>query len=201
MRILPLIGAASVVALATAAFALPAAKPGKMDLDGNGIVSKAEAMTAADGMFARMDQNKDGSINAADREAGVKVRFQEIDADKNGSVSEAEFLAHHQERMEERQAKRAEFRAEGGKHGHKGGHRGKHHGGGFGGGMAMLKAADANGDRTITKAEFQSAAEARFAMADTDKNGSLSAEEQKAARKAMRAERAKLAPQSATDGT
>jgi EF hand len=187
MRIFPLIGAASVVALTAAAFALPSAPASKMDTDGNGLVSKAEAMTAADAMFAKMDQNKDGALNAADRDAGVKARFQEMDADKNGSVSEAEFLAAHQDRMEDRQAKRDERK------GHKGGHRGGHHGG-IGGGKAIMKAADTNGDMSVTKAEFQTAAETRFAKADTDKNGSLSADEQKAARKAMRAERGKMAP-------
>jgi hypothetical protein len=188
MRYLSLIGAVSVITLAAAAFALPGDKPSKMDIDGNGAVSKAEAMTAADTMFARMDENKDGQLSAADREAGMKARFQEMDADKNGSVTEAEFLAAHQQRMEERQAKGER---------HHGPHRGKHGGrGGPGGGMAMLKAADTNGDMAVTKAEFQTAAETRFSKADSDKNGSLSAEEQKAARKAMRAERAAMAPYS-----
>lgn len=180
MRYLPLIGAASVVALGAAALALPAAKPSKMDSDGNGVVSKAEATSAANAMFARMDQNADGTINAADRDAEMKMRFQKMDADKNGAISESEFLAIHQQRMEERHVKRAE---RGEKHGHHGGRKGA-----MGAAMVLLKAADSNQDMTVTKAEFQAEVDARFVKADTDKNGSLSAAEQKAARKAMRTE-------------
>lgn len=47
--------------------------------------------------------------------------------------------------------------------------------GGFG-----MKMADANGDKTITKAEFRAAAEARFAKADTNGDGTISADERKA---------------------
>jgi Ca2+-binding EF-hand superfamily protein len=187
MRYLPLIGAASVVALGAAAFALPAAPASKMDADGNGVVSKAEAMTAADAMFAKMDENGDGTLNVADREAKMKERFQEMDADKSGSVTEAEFLAAHKERMDERQAKRAERGGErGGHHGHKRGHRG--------GGMAMMKAADTNNDMAVTKAEFRAAAETRFTTADANKDGSLSADEQKAALKVMRGPRGDMPP-------
>jgi Ca2+-binding EF-hand superfamily protein len=185
MRYLPLIVAASAVALGAAAFALPSGQPAKMDADGNGTVSKAEAMTAADTMFAKMDENGDGTLNAADREAKMKARFQEVDADKNGSVSEAEFMAAHKDRMEERQAKRAE-RGGDGHRGHRRGHRG--------GGMAMLKAADTNNDMAVTKAEFQTAAEARFATADANKDGALSADEQRNARKAMRGPRGDMPP-------
>lgn len=199
MRKLYLTGAAAVVTLTAAAFALPSAKPSKMDADGNGVVTKAEAMTAADTMFAKMDVNNDGAINVADREAKIKEHFQEMDADKNGSISEAEFLAAHKERMEDRMADRSEMRDErdgdGPRHGRHGGGR---HGGpdspGGGHGMAMLQNADANKDMAVTKAEMRAAAEARFAKADTNKDGSLSADEQKAARKAMRDQRGDLPP-------
>lgn len=192
MRKLYWIGAASVVTLTAAAFALPSAKPSKMDADGNGLVSKTEAMAAADVLFTKMDENKDGMINAADREAKVKARFQEMDADKNGAISESEMIAAHNERMDDR----AEMRAERGKDGHRGGrHGGGRHGGAGGGfGMGMMKAADVNNDLAVTKAEFQTAAAARFAKADTNKDGSLSADEQKAARKAMREQRDALPP-------
>jgi Ca2+-binding EF-hand superfamily protein len=188
MRILPLIGAASLVAAGAAAFALQGAPHSKMDADGNGVVSKAEAMTAADAMFAKMDENGDGTLSVADREAKMKAHFMEMDADKNGSINEAEFVAAHKERMEDRQAKRAERGVDG--EGHRGGKRG-HHGGH---GMAMMKAADTNNDMAVSKAEFRTAAEARFTKADADKDGSLSAAEQKAARKAMRGPRGDMPP-------
>ncbi len=180
------LGAVSVLALGGAAFAVTESRPLPMDADSNGAVSKVEAMAAADKMFAKMDVNADGAINAADREAKMKEHFQKLDADKNGQVSEAEFLAAREARMEDR-AERMEKR-----HGADGmrGHHGRGHGGMMGKGsrhaMAMLQAADANRDQMVSQAEFRAAAEARFAKADTDKNGSLSASEMQAQRKAMR---------------
>ena len=63
-----------------------------------------------------------------------------------------------------------------------GGHKGRH-GGRHGGGMKMLALADANGDKAVKKAEFRTAAEARFAKADTNSDGTISADERKAGRK------------------
>jgi EF hand/EF-hand domain pair len=196
MRKLYWIGAASAVTLTAAAFALPGAKPSKMDSDGNGLVSKAEAMSAADAKFAKMDANADGTINAADREAKVKAHFKEMDSDNNGAISEAEMMAAHQSRLEDRAEKHA-ARGHDGEHmgRHSGGHHGGRHGGPDGGfSMAMMKNADANGDLAVTQAEFRTAAEARFTKADTNKDGALSADEQKAARKVMRAQRDALPP-------
>lgn len=191
MRKLPLIGAISIVALATAAFAAPVATPSKMDADGNGTVSKVEAMAAADAKFAKMDANSDGTLNAADREAKIKVHFQEMDADKNGAISEVEFIAAHKDRMENRADKLAKRGGEG--------HRGARHGGGHGGmgrggdGMGLMKGADANNDLAVTKAEFRTAAEARFTKSDVNKDGALSADEQKAGRMGKRGYRGDMA--------
>ncbi len=190
MRKIILIGATSAIVLAAAAYALPMSKPSKMDLNGNGVVTKIEAMTAADTMFTKMDANSDGTINAADREAKAKIRFKAMDADKNGSISEAEMIAAHNDRIDDR----AERRGERGPDGHHGGHRGRGHKGGHDGmgghGMGLMKAADVNEDLAVTKAEFRTAAEARFTKSDTDKDGSLSSTEVEAARTAMRALRA-----------
>ena len=190
MRKFILIGATSAIVLAAAAYALPMSKPSKMDLNGNGVVTKIEAMTAADGMFTKMDANNDGTINVADRAAKVKLRFQAMDADKNGSITEAEMIAAQDERRDDR----AERRAGRGPDGHHGGRHGRgdkggHHGMG-GHGMGLMKAADLNKDMSVTKAEFRAAAEARFAKSDTNKDGSLSSSEVEAAWTAMRALRA-----------
>jgi hypothetical protein len=180
------LGAVSVLAMGGAAFAVADARPLPMDADSNGAVSKVEAMAAADRMFAKMDANADGAINAADREAKMKEHFQKLDADKNGQVSEAEFLAAREARMEDRAERMAERHGAGDTRGH----HGRGHGGMMGKGgrhaMAMLQAADANKDQAVSQAEFRTAAEARFAKADIDKNGSLSASEMQAQRKAMR---------------
>ncbi len=142
-------------------------------------VTKADALANADKMFAKMDVNNDGTLNQADRAAKMMQRFATLDADKNGSINEAEFVAAHEARMEKR-ADRREMRGErkgGGHKGHRMGGRG-----GMGGGMKMLAMDDANGDKSVTRAEFRTAAEARFAKADTNNDGSISAEERKAQR-------------------
>ena len=60
------------------------------------------------------------------------------------------------------------------------------------GGMArgMLRAADADNNRAITRAEFDAALMQRFARMDADGDGTVTAAERKAAREAMRQRRA-----------
>lgn len=190
-------GGVSALLLASAAlYAAPGTGKAKIDTDGNGSISKAESLAASDAMFAKLDVNKDGKIDAADREAKLKEHFAEIDADKNGSISQNEFLANAKERQE----KRAEWRSKAGSGPdapppladgaapdgppppHMGRGFGGHHGkmGGGRGGFGGMKMADANGDKTITKAEFRAAAEARFAKADTNGDGTITAEERRA---------------------
>lgn len=181
-------GAVATAAIAAAvAFAAPG-QMGQADTNGDGSLSKAEVTAMASTHFTKMDVNADGLINAADREAKHKAKFGEIDTDKNGSISEAEFTAAHAARMAERGE-----RGEGKMRGH---HEGRgHHGmgkGHHGGGMKMLKMADANGDKTITKAEMTAAVDAHFAKADTNKDGLISSAEHDAMRSAMR-ERMKAA--------
>jgi hypothetical protein len=175
-------GGALALMVGAAAIAVPAmTDKAKGDVDGNGIISKSEAMTLADTRFKAMDTNADGKISPEDREARSKARFAEMDADKNGSISEAEFAAAHAARME--------MRGQNGE-GRMGRGHGMHHGrGGKGGGhgMALLSKADSNGDKILTQAEYRAAAETRFIAADTDKNGSLSAAERQAARAKRRA--------------
>lgn len=141
-----------------------------------GGVTKADALAKADEMFAKMDVNNDGTLNQADRVAKVKEHFAEMDGDRNGSINEAEFVVAHEARMdkrEDRREMRSERRGRGGHDGHRMGGRG---------GMKMLAMADTNGDKSVTKTEFRNAAEARFAAADTNNDGSISAEERKAQR-------------------
>ncbi len=175
------VAAVSVVLLGTAAvFAAPGQGRMKADADGNGVITKQEAMQAAEARFAKMDANADGLLNKDDREARSKQRFAKMDANGDGSVTEEEFMA----AREARQAKRAERRAkgEGKRRGGKMGKRGRK--------MAMLlKKADSNQDGALSKSEFLAHAEARFARADADNNGEVTKEERRAARKKMREER------------
>jgi EF hand len=186
--------------LGAAAFALPAiGEPSKADADGNGVISKAEALATAEARFAAMDANGDGRLTIEDRAARVKKRFTEMDGDKNGAVTEAEFMAADAARKERRGARDAKWDGEGGdghrgRGGQHGGRHGEGHGGGHDGhGMAMMKAADSNGDKAVTLAEYRAAAETRFIATDSDKNGGLSETELQAARAKRHAERTAMA--------
>ena len=138
--------------------------------------------------FAKMDANGDGVLSEADREAKAKEHFAKMDTNGDGTVSEAEFLAVREARMEQRQERReARMEQRGGERMARRGGRGHH--GGHHGGKGMMKMADTNQDGQITQAEFQAAALARFDKADADGNGTVTAEERKAARQAMKAQR------------
>lgn len=190
MKKLPLIAGISVALLsAIAVYAAPAVQTAKTDADGNGLVSKAEAMAAADARFAKMDVNKDGILNTADREAKVKQRFAEMDADKNGSINEAEFVAGH---AKERGGRDMAMN-DGGRHGkgrnHGNGRHGEDGGREGGRGMKMLGLADTNNDQAVSAQEFRAAYAANFAKADSNNDGSISTLERIAMRMMLRSER------------
>jgi hypothetical protein len=154
----------------------------KLDADGNGVITRAEAQTGAAAMFTRMDLNHDGKLDQADRQLRretMKTRmFERLDADNNGELTKAEFLV---DRGPGRGA------SAGGKDGDAGasGHFGRGHGrrgGGAAGLMAMAKMADTNGDGAISQAEFSAAALARFDAMDTNKDGQVTVAERQAAR-------------------
>jgi EF hand len=172
---------AAVIAASLTSAALYAAPSVVRDADGNGTVTKTEALAAADARFAKMDANADGTLNEADKAAMVAKRFATMDADKNGSLSQAEFVAAHEARADKRADRREKRMGRGGAEGKMGRHGGRHAGHG-GGGMKMLARADTNGDKAVSKAEFRAAAEARFAKADANSDGTISADERKANR-------------------
>ncbi len=177
MKKLSIIASASALLFAAAVYAAPGDRMAKTDSDGNGLVSKTEAMAAADARFARMDANGDGTINPADRAAKLKERFAEMDADKNGAINEAEFVAGHERKERGGMAMR------------QGGERGKY--GRGGGGMKMLAMADANKDQAISAQEFRTAYAANFDKADANKDGSISKEERRSMRQMMGGKRNK----------
>lgn len=168
--------------------------------DRNATQTRAEAQARAAEMFARMDANKDGKLDTADRAAKRTERqakmFERLDADKDGNISKAEWDQHGADRAAKR-AERGEKRTEAGEgkramrghHGKRGGHRG----------MMMMGKADTDGDKTISQAEFQTAALARFDAADANKDGQVTPEERKAQRDAWRAKRGGAAPAAPAD--
>ncbi|MFZ9395398.1 MAG: hypothetical protein ACO25F_04955 [Erythrobacter sp.] len=158
------------------------------DANGDGIVTRAEHDTQVARMFERIDINRDGVINQADREARQDERFAKADTDGNGQISREEMKAAQAARADRMRERKGAMAQRGGEHGGPGGmgDRGGKRGKGAHG-MMMLRAADTNGDKAVSRAEFEAAAAKRFANADTDNSGSVSAEERKAAREAMRA--------------
>jgi len=153
------------------------AAPVKADSDGNHIITKAEAMAAADARFAKIDVNGDGTLNAADRTAMMAKLFVMMDSDKNGAISQSEFMAAH-EAGTERRADRRERRMERiGASMREGRQRGRV------GTIAMMARADTNGDKAVSQAEYRAAIDARFSKADANQDDSLSIEERQAAHK------------------
>jgi hypothetical protein len=168
---------AGFMALSVTSAAALHATPVKADSDGNRIITKAEAMAAADARFANLDVNGDGSLNADDRTAMVTKRFAIIDTNSDGSISQNEFMAAHEADVE-RRADRRERRIERvGARTRDGRQRGRL------GAMAMIARADTNGDKSVTQAEYRAAIDSRFSKADANQDHSISIEERQAARK------------------
>ncbi len=174
------------------------------DANGDGIVTQAESQAQADKMWTKLDANGDGVINADDKAAHKAMRaerraekFAKKDADGNGEISLAEMEASKKARLAERFAKldadgsgglsqeelkaghemrRSKHDRKGGKHGMRKAHR-------------MLKMADTDGDKSVSRAEYDAAVAARFAKVDTDGDGSISKAERDAAKAKMRERR------------
>jgi Ca2+-binding EF-hand superfamily protein len=112
MRTLPLLAAASALALGGAGIALAQYSGGERggfgieqaDADGDGVITLDEAKAQGAARFAKMDANQDGTISQADRKARAEARFAETDTNKDGEISPEEMTA----AREQRQTKRAE---------------------------------------------------------------------------------------------
>lgn len=130
-------------------------------------MTRDAAQQRAAQMFTRLDANADGQLDTADRQARVETtataRFDRIDANSDGAISREEFAAVD--------ALRGNGRGEG-----RGGE------GRMGRGGAMIGAADADSNGTVTQAEFNTAALARFDAADANDDGTVSRAERRAAR-------------------
>lgn len=191
------IGASALALLATPALALQDSAKGPKGP--RGPETRAELQAKIQERFAKLDVNKDGFVTQdeikAVHEARAKERadkrFAALDADKNGSISRAEFDASRAKAREGFKAKR-EQTADAGKPGPHRGHgmRGGHHWGGKmrggPGGGNWFVTADANKDGKLTLAEMQAGPLQRFDSVDTNKDGTISPEERKAAFDKMR---------------
>jgi len=182
---LALASVATFALLGGAAFAQAPERPAR-----GADMSREQAAQRAVTAFQRMDANKDGVFDAADREARKAqrherraerqgARFERLDADKNGSITRAEFdAAYDQQRtgVSERSGDGRRF----GKRGHRGVRVA-----GFGGRGLF----GADGNKPVTQAEFTAAALERFDRADTNKDATVTASEQREAFKALREQR------------
>lgn len=176
----------------------------RMDANNDGVINAADRAAKRAERFAATDTNNDGELTKAEmtaarearkaekqerrmerRESRMEQRFERLDTDNSGGVSQAEMDAAQQARAERRGEARSERRGGGDRMGmHRGGKGMK--GGGKGMGRMMLRMADANNDQQVTRAEFDTAVETHFAQMDADNDGTVTADERKAARKAMR---------------
>lgn len=178
--------------LAGNAFAAQGQVKPKLDSDGNGVITRAEAQSAATAMFARLDANHDGKIDQADRQLRRETMktqlFERLDANKDDQLSKAEFLAGRGagKRGGDRQRMAAVGTDDGAmQRGH-----GRHGGMMRGGMLGMSKLARTGKDGAITPAQFSAAALARFDAMDTNKDGQVTQAERQAARAQMKAQRA-----------
>ncbi|WP_137680675.1 EF-hand domain-containing protein [Aurantiacibacter suaedae] len=149
--------------------------------------TRAQAEARATAMFDRLDVNADDQLSPADREAAERKRFDEADTDGNGQLSFAEVTAQREKRQQartERREQRSERMAARGGEARgarqRAGMRMMRGEGGFGG--RMLQRADTDGSGAVSRAEFTAAALARFDAADSNGDGTISAEERRAAR-------------------
>lgn len=112
------------------------------------------------GPMAKFDSDSNGTITLAEAKAGVAKMFAGADVDKDGRVTAAEMSAFH---------------------GRKGGHHRDSHGGRYAPGHDGRPGGplhfDSDGDGAVTLAEAQSGIDRHFAEIDSNRDGSLSADE------------------------
>jgi EF-hand domain pair/EF hand len=159
-------------------------------------VTRAEVETKVKTMFASVDANHDGTVTKAEadgaRDAHMKAmrdaHFAGMDTNKDGSISRAEFDAAHAGMEMDGMKQEGHEKGAGG---HGGSHdkmaKGGHEGMGMRmGGAGMFERADADKDGKVTLAEALAKPLAHFDAADTNHDGTLSAEERMAAHAKMR---------------
>ncbi|HSG34793.1 MAG TPA: EF-hand domain-containing protein [Sphingomonadaceae bacterium] len=164
--------------IADAAMAQPAERPDREPMTREAVEARSNEA------FAKLDVNRDGLLSKADREAKARERFEAADTDGNGQLSFEEATAAREggrDALREHlgETRRGSRMGEGPMMGGRDG-RGLHSLAG------IVRHADGNGDEQISRSEFTAAALARFDQADADGDGTISREERRAARGKMR---------------
>lgn len=149
------------------------------------------AALAASPERPRIDANGDGFVSRAEAEAGASQQFDKLDSDKNGKLDDADRAAlrekhseRHKERREARKERMEAHREAGpgappseGMRAGPGGHRFHHRGGGPMGMMLMAHPgeADRNGDGALSKQEFVTQGLRFFDAMDANGDGKVEA--------------------------
>jgi len=149
-------------------------------LMGGLLLAGAAGAQQGDNMFRQMDANGDGRISAQEHDAGASAMFKRMDANNDGKVAGDEAMR---------------MGPDGGaghgaamKHGAMG-HEGMKHDGMKHEGMdhdGMLKMADSNRDGAVTAAEHAAAAKAMFDRMDANHDGRIAGTEFEAVHQGMR---------------
>lgn len=157
----------------TSGIALAAAQPHEMGDHPQGEVTRAQAAAMAAKRFEQMDVNRDGGHDRADREAMharmTAEMFDRADTNKDGTISRDEWTAGA--------ARFAGMQREHGGMGMRGRPMMMNH-------MGMM--ADADGDRAVSRQEFEARALQHFDRVDANKDGRITADERAQAHAAMR---------------
>ena len=194
---------AAVAVPAAALAAQPAAAPlqqQRMHSPANAahVQTRAEVVGHIRTLFGRLDSNRDNFLTKAEMQAGRGQKrqklqgaraqrgavagahaFERFDLNRDGAISRAEWDAHAAQRQQRRAATG----------GRGDGARGVRHAGmGMGMGGRMFQTADVDRDNRLSFAEAQNAALQRFDRADLNRDGSLTPEERRQAREAMKAQ-------------
>lgn len=143
----------------------------KADTNGDGELSPEEMKAAHEARHAKMAERRD--------EHG-EAMFAKLDTDKSGGLSPDELAAGHMAHKGHMAMKgemsEGREHGEGGMHGHRRGMA-----------MHMLKQADTDGDKAVSRAEFDAAVAKHYAQVDADHSGTISPEERRAAHEKMMA--------------
>lgn len=197
-----LIAALCASALAVPALAIAADQAGKPGMRMVEPITRTAVEARVKDRFAKLDANGDGFIVKAEADAArdkmvadMRDRhFKQMDANNDGSISRAEFDAQHGQRMAFRDRPEGAPDAppppgapEGGKRMWGKGGPGHHRGAMMMGG-GMFERADADKDGRVSLAEALARPMQHFDMVDTNKDGTITPEERKAARERMRTE-------------
>ena len=122
----------------------------RLDTNKDGQISFEEMTVKSTERFQKLDADGNGSISVEEMTAGKKEFFNKLDTDGNGLISPEEAKAFHELK---REMKKAEHDAR------------------------LMKYLDTDGNGIISKEEYEAISIKRFEGADTNGDGTISADE------------------------